>query len=61
MKPVAKCVGENGNVFNIVGICARALKRANQNEKVVEMQNRVFASGSYKEALAIMMEYVDME
>ena len=62
-KPVAKVIGKNGNVFNVLGICALALKRAGQNDKVAEMQNRVFdlqKEKSYNDALAIMSEYVDL-
>jgi hypothetical protein len=27
-KPVVQLVGEDGNVFNLLGICCRALKKA---------------------------------
>lgn len=61
MKPTAKVIGEDGNVFNILGICARALKKDGQQDKATEMQARVFEADSYDEALAIMAEYVEME
>jgi len=58
-KPKVKLVGQNGNVFNLLGICTKALKRAGQYEEAQELKKRVFSSGSYDEALALMLEYVD--
>ena len=60
-KPTAKLVGENGNVFNLIAICKKALEKAGQHEKAKEMQNKIFGSGSYDEALAIMMDYCEVE
>jgi len=60
-KPTAKLIGADGNVFNLLGVCKGALSRAGMRDKAEEMQKRVFASGSYDEALSIMMEYVDVE
>ena len=58
-KPKVQLVGQNGNVFNLLGICTRALKQAGQEEKAKELQNRILSSGSYDEALVLMLEYVD--
>ena len=60
-KPKVKLVGENGNVFNLMGICTKALKRADQYEEAAELQKRVMSCHSYNDALAIMLEYVDAE
>ena len=60
-KPRVSLVGQDGNVFNILGICTSALKRASQADKAKELKNRVFGCGSYDAALAIMMEYVDVD
>lgn len=59
-KPVVRLTGEDGNVFNLLGICSRALKKAGQAEKDRAMRDRVFKSGSYEEALSVMGEYVDI-
>ena len=59
VKPKVQLVGQDGNVFNLLGICTKALKRAGQYEEAQELQKRVFASQSYDEALVLMMEYVD--
>jgi len=61
MKPKCKLVGENGNIFNLMGIAARTLKRAGLREEAEEMVDRITKSQSYIEALAIISEYVDIE
>lgn len=60
-KPKAKLIGANGNIFNLIGIASRSLKRAGQNDQATEMSKRVMSSGSYDEALSIIMEYVEVE
>ena len=60
-KPKAKLIGADGNIFNLIGIASRSLKRAGQNDKATEMSKRVMSSGSYDEALSIIMEYVEVE
>lgn len=58
-KPKVKLVGQNGNIFNILGIASRALKEAGYADEAKEMQTKAFASDSYGEALAIVLQYVD--
>lgn len=60
-KPKAKLIGADGNIFNLIGIASRSLKRAGQDDKATEMSKRVMSSGSYDEALSIIMEYVEVE
>ena len=59
IKQKAEIIGEDGNVFNLIGICSRALKRARYYDKADEMTNRVTSSHSYEEALSIMCEYIE--
>ena len=59
-KPEAKVYGENGNVYNLLAICSRALKNAGQKDQAKEMQEKVFACGSYDEALSIMGQYCEL-
>jgi len=59
-KPKVKLIGENGNVFNLMGICSKALKREGLEKEAKEMSNKIFDCGSYDEALQIMMEYCDV-
>jgi len=60
-KPKAKVLGANANVFNVLTICTLALKRAGQRDKVTELTEKVFACGSYDEALTIMGECCELE
>jgi hypothetical protein len=58
-KPQVQLVGQDGNVFNLLNICVRALKKAGQYEESQELQKRVWECGSYEKALSIMLEYVE--
>ena len=58
-KPMCPIIGANGNIFNILGIASVTLKRNGMADEAKEMFTRVTSSGSYEEALAIIMEYVE--
>lgn len=60
-KPVVKLVGENGNIFNIMGIVIRELKRNGMTEEAKKYQEEVMACHSYDEALSVAFKYVDVE
>lgn len=60
MKPKCKLVGEDGNIFNLIAIASRVLRQNKMSDEATEMQTRIYASGSYEEALAIIQEYVDV-
>lgn len=60
-KPTCKLVGKDGNIFSILGRVSRTLKENGKTEQVKEVSERVMASGSYGEALQIIMEYVEVE
>lgn len=59
-KPVCRLVGENGNVFNLIGIAAKTLVKAGLKDKADEMKNRAFHAMSYDEVLVIIGQYVDV-
>ena len=60
-KPDCPLIGQDGNIFNILGRASRLLKEAGQKGQADEMFRRVTSSGSYEEALHIISEYVDTE
>lgn len=61
-KPVAKLVGANGNIFNLMAIANKVLKDAGKEEKGKEMCDRIKSQAkNYDEALLIIMEYVEVE
>jgi hypothetical protein len=62
MKPKCRLIGEDGNIFNLMGIVSRTLKEAGEPEKADEMIRRITSGAkSYDEALSMLMEYVDVE
>ncbi|WP_353892913.1 hypothetical protein PRVXH_002303 [Proteinivorax hydrogeniformans] len=61
MKPKVKLIGENGNIFNLIGIASRALKGVGMKKEAEEMVEKVILSTSYDEALRVLMEYVEVE
>ena len=59
-KPDCKLIGEDGSIFNLMGIAARTLRRNGLAEQAKEMTDKIYASGSYDEALGIIGEYVNI-
>jgi hypothetical protein len=59
-KPKVNLVGKNSNVFNLIAICAAALKKANLPNEAKVFTKKCFAAESYDQALQIMMEYCDV-
>lgn len=59
-KPDCPLIGEDGNIFNLMGIAARTLKENGMQEQAQEMKDRITKSGSYDEALNIIGEYVNI-
>ena len=61
MKPICKLVGQDGNIFNVINVVSKVLKRNNLHDEAKEMTDRIFNSRSYNEALRIISEYVEIE
>lgn len=59
-KPRVKLIGENGNIFNLLGIATKALRRNNMGDKAKELTERATKAASYDEALAIITDYVEV-
>lgn len=59
-KPKVKLTGQDGNVFNLIGICSKALKKEGLYNEAKQMTTECFNAGSYDEALQIMMKYCDV-
>lgn len=60
-KPRCKLVGEDGNIFAILGRVRQALRESDQLEEVDEVTKRVTQAESYHEALQIIMGYVEVD
>lgn len=59
-KPECKLIGEDGNIFNLLSIASVTLKQNGMEEESKEMYDRVYACGSYDEALMIIGDYVSI-
>lgn len=60
-KPKCKLIGQNGNIFNLMGIASRDLRKAGLHEEAKEMSHKIITSASsYSEALSIILEYLDV-
>ena len=60
-KPKMELVGQDGNIFGIMGRASRLLKRAGMKEQADEMFSRVTSCEDYYKALNIISEYVETE
>ena len=60
-KPKMELLGQDGNIFGIMGRASRLLKQAGMKEQSDEMISRVTACGDYNKALNIISEYVETE
>lgn len=61
-KPMCRLIGENGNIYNLMGIAIRTLKSNGMRAEAREMQDRIFNKAkSYNEAISIIAEYVEIE
>lgn len=60
-RPFCSLAGENGNIFNLIGLASRVLRKNGMTAEIQEMQDRIMGGGcrSYEEALGIIGEYVE--
>lgn len=58
-RPKMKLVGQDGNIFSILGRASRLLKENGRPDQAKEMCDRVYQSGNYYKALNIISEYVE--
>lgn len=58
-RPKCLIIGADGNIFNVMGAASKTLKSSGMSEESKELCSRVTSSGSYEEALGIIMEYVE--
>ena len=60
-RPKMQLIGQDGNIFAIMGRASRLLKSCGQGDKAKEMRDRVMSCDSYQKALSIVSEYVETE
>jgi len=59
-KPKLKLIGEDGNVFYILGKAVREARRAGWSEEKINEFKRKAMSGDYNNALQTCMAYFDV-
>ena len=61
-KPVCELVGQDGNIYNLLGIASRTLKECGLREQADEMWQRVTGGDchDYHAALGVIGEYVNI-
>lgn len=60
-KPDCQLIGQDGNIFNLMGIAARTLRQNGMASEAQEMTGRITSqAGNYYEALGIIGEYVNI-
>ena len=59
-KPTVKIIDEDGNVFNIIGLVSKGLKRAGLKEQAQEFTAKAFKCDSYEVVLALVQDYVEV-
>ncbi len=61
IKPKCALIGQDGNIFNLMGIASKTLKRNGQSENAKEMIEKITTKAkSYDEALCIISDYVEI-
>lgn len=61
VKPDCELIGQDGNVFNLIGVASATLRRNGMEAEAKEMSDRIWDSAqSYDEALNIIGEYVNI-
>ncbi len=61
-KPDCPLIGEDGNIFNLMGIASRTLKENGMYEQAEKMRQRITGGEchGYEEALMVMADYVNI-
>ena len=59
-KPDCPLIGEDGNIFRIMGIASETLRENGMQEQAEEMRGRIFQCQSYDSALSIIGDYVNI-
>jgi len=58
-KPDCPLIGADNNIFSLIGIASRTLRENGLHDQVKEMRERAMGSGSYDQALGVIMDYVN--
>ena len=62
IKPDCELIGQNGNIYNLMGIASRTLRENGMDQQAEEMFKRITGGDcrDYYQALGIIGEYVNI-
>lgn len=60
-RPKVQLTGEDGNVFGIIGLVARALRDADLPDQAKEFTQKAMSAESYNHVLGLCSEYVEVQ
>ena len=64
MKPSCKLIGENGNVFNLIGIVRATLRQNDLGKELAqfnaELEHLQLNGGSYDNVVVLIMKHVNV-
>ena len=65
MRPKCKLIGENGNVFNLIGLVRTTLKKNDLHAELEQFDGDLKklqdGEGQYNDVLMLLMQYVEVE
>lgn len=59
-KPDCQLIGQDSNIFNLMGLASRTLKENGMGAEAAEMRQRINEAPNYNAALSIIGEYVNI-
>jgi ERCC4-related helicase len=59
-KPIVTLVGQDGNAFNILGLCQRAAKQAGWTQEHINDVMKEMKAGDYDHLLATAMKHFEV-
>ena len=60
IKPDCQLIGQDSNIFNLMGLASRTLKENGMGAEAAEMRQRINEAPNYNAALSIIGEYVNI-
>lgn len=60
-KSPCQIIGRDGNIFNLMGVAAKCLRKDGRSEAAMEMTRRITSCGSYEQALQVIQDYVEVD
>lgn len=60
-KPRVKLIGQDGNVFNLIGLTKKTLVKAGMQEEANQFVNLAFKESSYGAVLNLISDYCEVE